>query len=243
MKAIFSHSSCLSKQSISNYVNGRLSPEKRFEVENHLLDCALCRAAVEGYALTREEAPNINVGPTPRKSPRWRRPLLLLCVIGGIATGLWYAQSQRAQQTEILYNRFFAPAANTFLVKGRNAEAESARAERGIALDYYDEGRYAAALPHFTRYLEQHDQDGEALLYLGITQLALQQLPEAVHSLSAAAELLPERNAEANWYLTLAHLRNGDIGTAKKILRPLLETQGAYRQKAEDLLRDLEKLD
>ncbi len=236
MKAIFSHSSCLSKQSVSNYVNGRLSPENRFEVENHLLDCALCRAAVEGYALTREEAPNINVGTTPRKSPRRRKALLLLCVIGGAAAAMWYAQSQRAQQPEILYNRFFAPAANTFLVKGRNAWAEP-------AMDYYDEGRYAAALPHFTRYLEQHGQDGEALLYFGIAQLALRQLPEAVNSLSAAAELLPERNAEANWYLALAHLRNGDTDTAKKILHPLLETHGAYRQKAEDLLRDLEKLD
>jgi tetratricopeptide (TPR) repeat protein len=243
MKAIFSHSSCLSKQSVSNYVNGRLSPEKRFEVENHLLDCALCRAAVEGYALTREEAPNISVGPTPRKSPRRRKALLLLCVIGAAAAALWYAQSQRAQQPEILYTRFFAPAANTFLVQGRNAATEPAHAERGIAMDYYDEGRYAAALPHFSRYLEQHSQDGEALLYFGITQLSLRQLPEAAKSLSEAAELVPERNAEATWYLALAQLRNGDTETAKKILRPLLETQGAYRQKAEDLLRDLEKLD
>lgn len=243
MKAFFSRSSCLSRQSISDYVDGRLSAEARFEVENHLLDCALCRAAVDGYALTREEAPNIPVGSLPRKKPRRRTVLLLLVIIAGMAAAIWYAQYQKNQETQTLYLRYFAPPANVYLAQPPRTGEELAFPQRTRAMSYYDEGRYAAALPLFESYLIRQPSDATTRFYFGIAQLALHQTQQAIETLSTAAEQLPDRQTEINWYLALAFLQNGDVVTAKKILRPLLETPGAYQQRTEDLLRDLESLD
>ncbi len=49
MKTLFRYNSHLTFEEIQNYVSNRLDTEDRFNVENHLLDCPLCKDAVEGF--------------------------------------------------------------------------------------------------------------------------------------------------------------------------------------------------
>ena len=50
MKEIIVPTPCLTQQEIRNYLQSNTDDEKRYRIENHLLDCPLCNAAVEGLS-------------------------------------------------------------------------------------------------------------------------------------------------------------------------------------------------
>ncbi len=52
LKNIFDQSPCPDRQTLFDYITGKLSPSKEHSVEEHLLDCAFCSEAIEAY---REE--------------------------------------------------------------------------------------------------------------------------------------------------------------------------------------------
>ncbi len=52
---IFTETACPTQDQLLAYVQGKLSPEERHEVELHLADCELCSEAVEGLSAIREK--------------------------------------------------------------------------------------------------------------------------------------------------------------------------------------------
>ena len=46
---IFSESVCLNREQLLNYTNNTLTPSDKHKVEVHLVDCALCNDALEGF--------------------------------------------------------------------------------------------------------------------------------------------------------------------------------------------------
>lgn len=52
---IFSETDCPSQDQLLAYVEGKLSPAERHEVELHLQDCELCSEAVEGLSAIRQK--------------------------------------------------------------------------------------------------------------------------------------------------------------------------------------------
>jgi tetratricopeptide (TPR) repeat protein len=52
---LFGDSPCLELDELLNYANGNLSPQKRYRVERHLLDCDLCSLALENLPAFEEK--------------------------------------------------------------------------------------------------------------------------------------------------------------------------------------------
>lgn len=52
---IFAATDCPTQQQLLNYVQGRLSPQEKHEIEMHLADCELCSEAVEGLAAFQQQ--------------------------------------------------------------------------------------------------------------------------------------------------------------------------------------------
>ncbi|MBI2270680.1 MAG: energy transducer TonB [Bacteroidetes bacterium] len=50
-KNLFNETQCLSEQTLLDYIDNDLSPEQRYHVEKHLVDCELCVDATEGLSL------------------------------------------------------------------------------------------------------------------------------------------------------------------------------------------------
>jgi len=48
---IFSNTECLSLEAIQAYAANKLGTQERLQIEKHLVDCAICNDAVEGYSL------------------------------------------------------------------------------------------------------------------------------------------------------------------------------------------------
>ncbi len=55
MKTLLHPKKCLTYKMLQAYYSSELPVEKRFEVENHLLDCPLCSDALEGYHRALQE--------------------------------------------------------------------------------------------------------------------------------------------------------------------------------------------
>jgi anti-sigma factor RsiW len=51
----FTTTDCPPQQQLLDYVQGKLTPEQRHEVELHLTDCELCSEAVEGLAAFKQQ--------------------------------------------------------------------------------------------------------------------------------------------------------------------------------------------
>jgi tetratricopeptide (TPR) repeat protein len=115
----------------------------------------------------------------------------------------------------------------------RSAEAPLAAPDLVDALVPYRSGDYAGAVERLGRVVEAQPESGEALFYLGVSQLMTGKAQPAVSSLERAARLLPaDRRAEAEWYLATAEQRNGATDAARTRLQTLCSAAGRYQSNA-----------
>lgn len=105
--------------------------------------------------------------------------------------------------------------------------------ELTAALAYYRDDNYGQAAQQLAKVVQAFPDGVEALLYLGISQLSLQQNAQAIPSLARAQQLGSEAFREdATWYLALAYKRTGDPLHAAAELQKLCSRKGVYQQRA-----------
>lgn len=98
---IFSSSGCLSLEVILKYVQERSTLKERHQVERHLLECALCQDAVEGYEMMAEKEnvagviSRIDRHYESKKTERFeiRRIAAGIAVVIMFGTGLYYVNT------------------------------------------------------------------------------------------------------------------------------------------------------
>jgi hypothetical protein len=121
----------------------------------------------------------------------------------------------------------------------RNAQEKYA-AELTHALVYYRDGDYLDAVQQLRRVVKDFPRGVEGQLYLGVSQLALRQNPEAIPALSAAQRLGSEQfRDDASWYLALAYACTGDTQNALAELQALCHGKGNYSPRACAGVREL----
>jgi tetratricopeptide (TPR) repeat protein len=112
-----------------------------------------------------------------------------------------------------------------------------AEREFGLARDAYNRKSYPEAITHFTQTVELDPQNGDAWLYLGVSQY-LRKDAAAISSLLRAESVVggdAERLAHTRWYLAQAYLEAGDAEHGILRLDQVLTQGGAHAQEAEVL--------
>ncbi|MEM1318755.1 MAG: zf-HC2 domain-containing protein [Bacteroidota bacterium] len=253
MKKILAPSKCLSAETLQAYLKEELDEEQRYEVENHLLDCPLCSAAVEGFAqhydfeadaqLAELQAarPRAEVAPVvqlPRRRPWLNRiaAAMLLLIVASAALLYWQSQSN-----ERLYRAYYERPGGELLAALRSAGAsEQGDFARAIAL--FNEERYIESLPYFEAYLSEGVEDAAAQFYAGVAHLEAGQPAAATNYLKTARINSDQFYEEASWYLILTKVRMEEREEAKALLKELLKyEEGYYQKQAEGLLEQLKK--
>jgi tetratricopeptide (TPR) repeat protein len=132
-------------------------------------------------------------------------------------------------------------ASSVLVLRGKPRTAqEKYAAELTAALAYYRDDKYAEAAGQLAKVSKMYPRGVEAQLYLGISQLYLQQNSEAIPALEAAQQLGPEQFREdATWYLAVAHQRAGDTQASLTELRKLCGSKSNYASRACDGMRQL----
>jgi tetratricopeptide (TPR) repeat protein len=131
-----------------------------------------------------------------------------------------------------LLNRTILPFASTTLRGGGEAEREF-----GLARDAYNKKSYPEASIHFAQTVKLDPQNGDAWLYLGVSQY-LTKDAAAIGSLLRAESVVggdAEKLAHTRWYLALAYLDAGDADHGMLRLEQVLTQRGAHAQEAEVL--------
>ncbi len=252
MKELTAHTACLSLEEIQNYAKDRLDEATRFRVENHLLDCALCRAALDSYLANRDETLGADLALLQQQIGQYKHPKLaampkkrinyvaaaaVLLVLTAAAAAYW----QHTRYDRLYASVFSAPKASEVIaMRGENGVQE-ADPDLLQALDWYEAGDFAAASQSFDRYLQRQPGDFQAGLYAGIASLNGGYPEKAAEQLTAVSINDPKLFDEANWYLALAFLKQKKLPDAKAILENLAQrAEPVFAGKAKELLERLE---
>jgi hypothetical protein len=228
MKSIFATRPCLSLPEVETYLNNQCSGQQLQEVENHLLDCPLCSAAVEGLAQEErlDELPQVLAAlkpPLPKSSHRVKpqrmawinraAAVALLLIIAYAGYHYWGAISQ-----ERLFAQNFHPMENPYPVLRSGDPKIADNPELQMALGFYLKGDFAASLPHLENYLADHSPDSQASLLAANVYLQTGRAQQAVQLLLQLQKEDPQLQGFAKWYLALAYLKLGQTESARQLL-------------------------
>ncbi len=247
---MFLRRSCLNRREVEQYLRGRLSNRRRHEIENHLLDCPLCAAAVEGYAAAspgeaRESVARLRASISGRNGSsayrllpgfNYAAAIVLLLVFSFAGYRYW-----QATQRNRLFTQYFEPARPGYLSL-RSAGAEPLlmpdSPELHQALAYYEAEEYSHSLPHFAAYLEEQPIDWQAHMLAASAALRSGREGMAEQYLTRVQQRGGEYfQPNADWYLALTYLKQGKYLGA----RALLEKLAPHKEEARILLEKVKE--
>lgn len=251
LQKIFQNSESLSEQEIKNYLQNNVGEEERFRIENTLLDSPLDADAVEGFQesnydfsqkkaygdfqsflekVESKEAKVIKM--KPRKS-NWRRlavaaSFLLLAAFGGYL----YNNMGGMSNDEIFASHYGIYENDLPNFRGDVDDQITVMQTFERAMEEYSNGNYAASLPFFEEYMTSEPDSHFAMFYSGLAYLETDNAEKAIEVLEKASAQDDNYQTKAQWFLILAHLKNGDKELAQKQLDAYLK-RGAKFKKAE----------
>lgn len=231
-------------EEIESYLNGTLSSEatKAFEArvaENEALrkELALHKSLHAELGTPKElefrallnriseaQAPQAQKSKFP-----WKIAASIALLVG--ASVFFYLQTQGNDGS--LFKEYYSPYAVEDQLRGTKDNQHDA------ALKTYAAGDYKKAVVQLSDLLEQKPNDAHLRLYYGNCLLNLDRVEEAILIFKSFDADNP-RYEHAQWYLAMAHLKNGDSATTKTALDNVVTYDGIYKQQAIALLRALE---
>jgi len=243
---IFDSSLCLTLDQLDAYIESKLSEHKRFEVEKHLVDCALCSDALEGMASSPDKGKveqiikSINKGIRdnftlrPEKKPHRKvyyatAVALLVAIISFL-----YVLNNRPPSTTV-YAKFFKPYPNTIpLTRGDESDSpvKSAMIE-------YEAGNYKGTLKILQAILDTEPDNIMAYFYSGIANLCLEHPKQAIFYFQKVIDGQDDFIEQSEWYLSLAYLKNKDMEKSKTILKKIIADGNNYNEQSKSLLDSL----
>jgi len=174
---------------------------------------------------------------TNEKKQRSWRPLLIAASIALLFMGAWYYNANVALDTERLYAQNHTSYPNTVYPITRGESGDNSIERK--AFEAYEAGDYRLAIDDFNK-IHIADQKPYVDFYKGQSHLNLGQVEEAK---SAFAKTIVSDSGfvpEAHWYLALIALKEKDTKSAITSLKKLTAEFDYNKDKALELLNELE---
>jgi len=237
---------CLAVDEMIDFVNNRLTDERRRKLEAHFDQCRLCSEAVDGVRLypDKEELRGIIGSPKGFFSLRsdwgnflsrnWQGAYALAAVLVIGLTAAFYLVKEKPNGK--LFAEVFQPYPSAIPLV-RSVPAEGKLAE---AFEQYEAENFTGALKIFQEILAAEPGTTAAHFYAGISCLALKETaPAIMHLQNVLNDKGNELVEPAAWYLGLAYLQKNDLANARTTLNQVILDNGAYQEKAIQLLERL----
>lgn len=251
------------------YLLGQLTDSERDEFERHYFECDSCSSQLQ-IELTVQEHLKLQPPirhPAKRASIRkmwyWMPAFAVLTLL--LATGIWW----RAQQHQPAHQEASATLSTQPTASGQTQQPstvgpsleELARVQpppysavvlRGAedvaqvkfenAMQHYVNGEYASAIPGLRAAVKNSPQTARFSFYLGACYLMTGQTSSAIASFRKTISLEdPVYSRQAHYYLAKAYLQNKDVPSAKEELQMAVVLGGGMADKAEEILRQLNR--
>ncbi|MFT4759677.1 MAG: hypothetical protein ACI9XO_000156 [Paraglaciecola sp.] len=256
LQKIFQNSDSLSEQEIKNYLQNNASDEERFRVENTLIDSPLDADAVEGFQennynfsqkksygdfqyflekLDSKEAKVIKM--KPRQSS-WRRLAIAASFLLLVAFGGYLYSNMGGMSNDELFAAHYGVYENDLpSFRGDVEDQITVMQTFEKAMEEYSNGNYAASLPFFEEYMTSEPDSHFAMFYSGLAYLETDKAEEAVAVLEKAAAQDDNYQTKAQWFLILAHLKNGNKTLAQEQLDAYLKRGLKFKKAEAETLR------
>jgi hypothetical protein len=242
---------------------GILPDDKARVVTEHLAQCEVCRTlfadmeSIEFGTPTAAESMNIRERITrgapgafesAKATPTWIRkrwwvPAVAMAACAVLAVVLLRRKSeapppQIAQAKPILEVQLeklpiHVDPGTLLATRGPGKSSQPSPKELVKALSRYQKDDYAAAAQELKTLTAKYSRDGTIRLYLGVSELFLDQNQDAAAELMAAKALNEGgRLVDSKWYLAVAELRLKQPDKALPLLHELCEGKSTYSQRA-----------
>jgi tetratricopeptide (TPR) repeat protein len=235
MQPIFQEHTCLTETELKSYVSGNLDAISRHRVENHLLDCPFCTEAVEGSRLLAKQAPQ----KIKALNPNYRR-LRAVAAVFLVAAGLVSLRFFLKSGDSDWYAAFYEPYPNEIESHLRSSEtadvANGLSPELRAAFQAYEKENFAESFSLFEQELSVNETNIFAQFYGGLAALEIGNTLKAKQLLLAASQPGSLYQDEANWYLALTLLREGEDQAAIELLDEIAASpENQFREDAKEL--------
>lgn len=237
-----------------SYLEGKLSGDERYEVEQQLLRDPAAKVALEGlqtsglsYKQLQDDGQAIRASwysakrepATASGNAWWSRAaaVVLLFIVAWAAWGYY-----QDQQPNNLYASYFADSNQKEDYQAIRGE-ETTLAGFAPAVQAYQEQNYELSFSLFQQLREEHPFNGLILRYAAMSAMQLGDFYVAEQALlqSLSVENTNAERAAAHWYLALVYLRINEEDKARQHLQALSTAgAGVYTSQAAKLLVDLD---
>lgn len=229
---------------IESYLNGELSSEATEAFEKRMAEdtalsreVALHKSVHEELGETKElqfrELLN-RIGQDQQISPKKRSfPWRIAASLAVLFAASFYIYFQTQSSDADLFEEYYT----AYPVEDRLRGADVTKRDSVLAL--YTAKDYQKAGTALKNLLEESPEDSQLQLYYGNCLLNTGKLEEAIHLFESAPR---ENSAYENyqWYLALAQLKKDDRDAAVMALQKVVDYNGIYKQKANELLQELD---
>ena len=145
-----------------------------------------------------------------------------------------YFMSSRTVDYQTLYADNFTPYEDMVLVRGEGDEALSS------GMTAYNAQQYELAIQKLTSYVDQFPGHYGVALYIGISQMELNNYSDALTNFELAQKD-PMFKQQAQWYQALLFIKSEQLDKAKAALQGIIDLEGHYKKEAaKELLGRLE---
>lgn len=148
----------------------------------------------------------------------------------GVSFFFW--QQDKPSDSIVLFNQYYELYPNVVRPTVRGVQTDSS--DLAGAYRLYDLREFEKAVHLFATL---HEKDESILFYMGQCQFALGNTDLAIASFTECLAADKAFAEQAQWYLSLSYLKNGDAILAKEALEKVVNQNGSYRLKAERLLK------
>ena len=247
-KKIFGSTDCISFAELLAYSEDKLSPQDRYRVEKHLVDCDFCYKVLEGLKQTRGKdelkhiAKEINGNIAKQFSNQthrnWRIYAVSASVLLALAVGSILYTISQPSGSEQLFAEFFEPFPNIVPLIRKLEQPDLLKQ----AMQAYELKNYQMAAEMLQSLVVAEHTNMTAHFYLGVTLLSLDDDTQV--AINYFQQVIVEGNNKfvdyAQWYLALGYLKQDEPARTKRILEKLMTDNTDYIERGEQLLRALD---
>lgn len=173
---------------------------------------------------------NSSKGRTIEKKHSGRILYLILAFVLIILAIITYIYMRSEPSSQEIYADYFAVYPNTYQAVTRNSEDNIITQ----AFTAYENGNYQLASERFKVSLEREFNPNIAF-FLGNSLGAIEVFEEAIDNMEKVISSNSEYSNEANWYLAILNLRNGNNEAVIKFINDYLEYEGFKKNEEEAL--------
>ncbi len=249
-----SNRSCLTREETADYLQNKLSEEKRYNIEHHLLDCELCESALQGYAAAnispavtdidairkqmskanKTQKAEVKSAKIKKVSSRFNW-LAVAAVFALCAAAAWLYSNKESN----LYADFYQPYDKNLLATRAASTTENEALTKG--LDAYQVGNFEESLLLFEEAKLKDPENSNIALYAGMASLETGAYDKSTEWLAEARINQPSAYGTATWYLAMAHLAKKDFPACRNMLKQLTPDDSPYYEQAQALFNKLEE--